>query len=31
MGFKQKLFSPLVWGNLLAMLLVVIAAIIGVW
>lgn len=31
MGFKQKIFSPLVWGNLLAMLLVVIGIIIGAW
>ena len=31
MGIRKKLFSPLVWGNLLAMLLVVIGAIVGVW
>ena len=31
MGFKQKIFSSLVWGNLLAMLLVIIAIIIGAW
>ena len=31
MGFKQKLFSPLVWGNLLAMLLVIVLLVVGTW
>lgn len=31
MGFRQKLFSPLVWGNLLAMFLVVVLVFIGSW
>ena len=29
--FKQKIFSPLVWGNLLAMAVVVLAILIGLW
>ncbi len=31
MGFKQKILSPLVWGNLLALVLAVILAVIGAW
>lgn len=31
MGLRQKLFSPLVWGNLLAMILVIVLAIVGAW
>lgn len=31
MGFKQKILSPLVWGNLLALLLAVILAVVGAW
>lgn len=31
MGFFKKLFSPLVWGNLLAMALVVIIVVVAVW
>ena len=31
MGFKQKLLAPLVWGNLLAMVLVVVLAVVGAW
>ena len=31
MEIRQKLLSPLVWGNLLAMLLVVIGLIVGAW
>lgn len=31
MGFMKKLFAPVVWGNMLAMLLVVVLAIVGAW
>lgn len=31
MGFKQKMTAPIVWGNLLAMLIVAILSCIGIW
>jgi len=31
MGFKNKIFAPVVWGNLLGMLLFVVLMIVGAW